>query len=186
MKVFEIAPVKYIDNKMLVLDQTRLPGEEVYEEMHTKEDVWEAIYKLKVRGAPAIGVAAAYGLYLSVRDFRGTDIDDFAVQLKDAKDYLVTARPTAVNLAWALTRMWDKFEALGRVDVAAAKSAPSLTKQKQFAERTRRRAFCHGRIRAVAAQTRHGNSDSLQCGNYCDGQVWNLSCAYLLRAGEGL
>lgn len=55
MKVFEIAPVKYIDNKMLVLDQTRLPGEEVYEEMHTKEDVWEAIYKLKVRGAPAIG-----------------------------------------------------------------------------------------------------------------------------------
>ena len=50
MKVFEIAPVKYIDNKMLVLDQTRLPGEEVYEEMHTKEDVWEAIYKLKVRG----------------------------------------------------------------------------------------------------------------------------------------
>ncbi len=67
MKVFEIAPVKYIDNKMLVLDQTRLPGEEVYEEMHTKEDVWEAIYKLKVRGAPAIGVAAAYGLYLCER-----------------------------------------------------------------------------------------------------------------------
>ncbi|MFR1725701.1 S-methyl-5-thioribose-1-phosphate isomerase [Emergencia timonensis] len=123
MKVFEIAPVKYIDNKMLVLDQTRLPGEEVYEEMHTKEDVWEAIYRLKVRGAPAIGVAAAYGLYLSVRDFQGTDIDDFAAQLKEARDYLVTARPTAVNLAWALTRMWDKFEALGRVDVAAAKSA---------------------------------------------------------------
>jgi len=137
MKVFEIAPVKYIDNKMLVLDQTRLPGEEVYEEMHTKEDVWEAIYKLKVRGAPAIGVAAAYGLYLSVRDFRGTDIDDFAVQLKDAKDYLVTARPTAVNLAWALTRMWDKFEALGWRQL----SLPSLTKQKQFAERTRRRAL---------------------------------------------
>ncbi len=109
MKVFEIAPVKYIDNKMLVLDQTRLPGEEIYEEMHTKEDVWEAIYKLKVRGAPAIGVAAAYGLYLSVRDFQGTDIDDFALQLKAAKDYLVTARPTAVNLSWALSRMWDKF-----------------------------------------------------------------------------
>lgn len=109
MTVFEIAPVKYIDNKMLILDQTRLPGEEVYEEMRSKEDVWEAIYKLKVRGAPAIGVAAAYGLYLSVRDSQSSDLSEFAGQLREATDYLVTARPTAVNLAWALTRMWDKF-----------------------------------------------------------------------------
>ena len=122
MNVFDIAPVKYIDNKMLVLDQTRLPGEEVYEEMHTKEDVWDAIFKLKVRGAPAIGVAAAYGLYLSVRDSDRADIDDFAAQLKEAKDYLVTARPTAVNLSWALGRMWDRFEALGEVDVSTAKA----------------------------------------------------------------
>ncbi len=47
MKVFEIAPVKYLDGKMLILDQTRLPGEEIYIEMRTKEDVYEAIYKLR-------------------------------------------------------------------------------------------------------------------------------------------
>ena len=49
MKVFDIAPVRFIDDKMMILDQTRLPGEEVYIEAQTKEDVWEAIYHLKVR-----------------------------------------------------------------------------------------------------------------------------------------
>lgn len=111
MRVFDIAPVKYIDGKMLLLDQTKLPGEEVYIEMETKEDIWDAIYKLKVRGAPAIGVAAAYGLFVSVRSFEG-DTKAFGEALKEAKDYLVTARPTAVNLAWALNRMWDKYESL--------------------------------------------------------------------------
>ena len=126
MKVFEIAPVKYIDDKMWVLDQTRLPGEEVYEEMRTKEDVWDAIYKLKVRGAPAIGVAAAYGLYLSVKDAETTNIDDFAAQLKEAKEYLVTARPTAVNLAWALSRMWDRFESEVKVAGTGASSGKTI------------------------------------------------------------
>ena len=62
MNVLDITPVKYTDEKLLILDQTLLPGEERYIEMQTKEDVWEAIYKLRVRGAPAIGVAAGYGL----------------------------------------------------------------------------------------------------------------------------
>ena len=74
MKVFDIAPVKFIDDKMMILDQTRLPGEEVYIEAVTKEDVWDAIYQLKVRGAPAIGVAAGYGLYISVRGYEGNDM----------------------------------------------------------------------------------------------------------------
>ena len=113
MKVFDIAPVKYTDGKMLILDQTKLPGEEVYVEMETKEDVWDAIYKLKVRGAPAIGVAAAYGLYVAVRDYDETkSYYSFGKALHDAADYLVTARPTAVNLAWALKRMTTKFDEL--------------------------------------------------------------------------
>ena len=64
MGIFDIRPVQYTGGKMIILDQTRLPKEEIYEEMQTREDVWDAIYKLKVRGAPAIGVAAAYGLCL--------------------------------------------------------------------------------------------------------------------------
>ena len=109
MKVFDIEPVKYIDGKLFLLDQTRLPGEEIYEEMLTAEDVWDAIYKLKVRGAPAIGVAAAYGLCISVRDFQGS-MEEFGHELKRMKDYLISSRPTAVNLEWAVERMYDRVK----------------------------------------------------------------------------
>ncbi|MDD6043636.1 MAG: S-methyl-5-thioribose-1-phosphate isomerase, partial [Eubacteriaceae bacterium] len=109
MKVFDIEPVKYIDGKLFLLDQTRLPGEEIYEEMLTAEDVWDAIYKLKVRGAPAIGVAAAYGLCISVRDFQGS-MEEFGHELKRMKDYLISSRPTAVNLEWAVERMYGKLK----------------------------------------------------------------------------
>ena len=105
MKVFDIAPVKFTDEKMMILDQTRLPGEEIYIEANTKEDVWEAIYHLKVRGAPAIGVAAGYGLYISVRDYGGNNLDDFKRLVKENSEYLNSSRPTAVNLSWALRRM---------------------------------------------------------------------------------
>ncbi len=122
MKVFDIAPVKYAEGKMLVLDQTLLPGQEIYIEMKTKEDVFEAIYKLRVRGAPAIGVAAAYGLYVAVRDISETeDMETFSRELKEAKDYLVSARPTAVNLAWALNRMWALYESQKPQTVKEAK-----------------------------------------------------------------
>ncbi len=110
MKVFDIAPVQYIDGKLLILDQTLLPGREEYIEMKTKEDVWEAIYKLRVRGAPAIGVAAAYGMYVAVRDLPEDDFDRCIRTVYDAADYLVTARPTAVNLAWSVERMRRAFD----------------------------------------------------------------------------
>lgn len=105
MSILDISPIKFMNNQFLILDQTRLPGEEIYIEMQTKEDVWDAIYHLKVRGAPAIGVAAAYGLYISLRNSQAGDIKTFGQELNEAKDYLITARPTAVNLAWALNRM---------------------------------------------------------------------------------
>lgn len=108
MAVLDISPLRYENNKLMILDQTRLPGEEVYEEMTCAEDVWDAIYKLKVRGAPAIGVAAAYGLYISVRDYEG-DMDGFLKYVKEKGNYLSSARPTAVNLEWAVKRMISKL-----------------------------------------------------------------------------
>ena len=63
-KALDITPLKFENGKLTILDQTLLPAEEVYMEIKTKEDMWDAIYHLKVRGAPAIGVAAAYGLYV--------------------------------------------------------------------------------------------------------------------------
>lgn len=105
MDVLNIAPVKFEEDKMLILDQTQLPGDTVYLEIQTKEDVWDAIYKLKVRGAPAIGVAAGYGLYISVKALDAKDHEDFYGQFMDVKKYLASSRPTAVNLFWALDRM---------------------------------------------------------------------------------
>ena len=107
-----IVPVKFRDDRLLILDQTLLPGEEKYIELETKESVWDAILKLKVRGAPAIGVAAAYGLYISVRNSKAETLDEFGSEIEAAADYLVTARPTAVNLAWALQRMKQRFASL--------------------------------------------------------------------------
>ena len=88
-----------------LLDQTRLPGECVYIECTTIEQVWEAIRRLSVRGAPAIGVAAAYGMVVGLRDARDADRTAFDARLQEAADYLATSRPTAVNLFWALDRM---------------------------------------------------------------------------------
>jgi methylthioribose-1-phosphate isomerase len=84
------------DGCLRLLDQTRLPAETAYLDCHTAEDVWQAIRQLSVRGAPAIGVAAAYGVVLGVRAGRSVD---------EVCDYLATSRPTAVNLFWALARM---------------------------------------------------------------------------------
>ena len=110
MEVLNIAPVRFEEDKMLILDQTRLPGEMVYLEMQTKEDVWDAIYKLKVRGAPAIGVAAGYGLYVCVREIDAAGYQDFYGQFAEIKNYLASSRPTAVNLFWALDRMENRLK----------------------------------------------------------------------------
>jgi len=105
MNVFNITPIKFEAGKLLFLDQTLLPNQERYIEINTKEDVYEAIYNLRVRGAPAIGIAAAYGIYVAVRDIDTEDFEPFKKEFNEIKDYLNSARPTAVNLAWALNRM---------------------------------------------------------------------------------
>jgi methylthioribose-1-phosphate isomerase len=84
------------DGFLRILDQTRLPTEIAFRDCRTIEEVWEAIRSLRVRGAPAIGIAAAYGVVVGVQS--GTPIDKVI-------DYLRTSRPTAVNLFWALDRM---------------------------------------------------------------------------------
>lgn len=104
-KTIDICPVKYDGRRLMVLDQTRLPGQEIYIEIQTKEEMWEAIYKLRVRGAPAIGVAAAYGLYKEASTWTCNDMKEFTDKVKEAAAYLESARPTAVNLSWALRRM---------------------------------------------------------------------------------
>lgn len=104
-----------------IIDQTKLPGELVFLDLRTQAEIWHAIQTLQVRGAPAIGVAAAYGLYLAAREIQATDADDFRVRLHDAAEYLASSRPTAVNLRWALERMEGAVKELDTVDGIRAK-----------------------------------------------------------------
>jgi len=98
---------------LVIIDQTLLPGEIKLISLYGKEEIWDAIKKLKVRGAPAIGVAAGIALYLCAhRIFKEgvSDNADFLERLKADRDYLASSRPTAVNLFWALDRMYKTAE----------------------------------------------------------------------------
>jgi methylthioribose-1-phosphate isomerase len=99
--------VRWNSDHLDLLDQRLLPEEIVFLELTTAEDVWEAIRHLKVRGAPAIGISAAYGVYLGVRSYEGTS-DGLADEVRKNAAHLATSRPTAVNLFWALDRMMRK------------------------------------------------------------------------------
>jgi methylthioribose-1-phosphate isomerase len=92
-----------LDGFVRLIDQTLLPGELTYRDCRTALDVWEAIRSLRVRGAPAIGVAAALGVVLGVQ--RHGDPSTYGECLRQVCAYLRTSRPTAVNLFWALERM---------------------------------------------------------------------------------
>ncbi|MGB3261053.1 S-methyl-5-thioribose-1-phosphate isomerase [Paenisporosarcina sp.] len=94
-------PIEWKNDALVLLNQTKLPNDIVYEEFTTVESVWDAIVTMKVRGAPAIGVAAAYGVYLAVRNAE----TDLVEVVQNSAAYLATSRPTAVNLFWALDRM---------------------------------------------------------------------------------
>src|SRR6056297_373857 len=100
--------IRWQEDQLTILDQTKLPAAEEYLELETVEEVWDAIRQLKVRGAPAIGIAGAYGFYLGIREFEGDSYSDFLTECRRMSDYLNSSRPTAVNLSWALNVLVEK------------------------------------------------------------------------------
>lgn len=97
--------IQWKEDRLVLLDQTLLPRQVKYVSIDTVEQGWDAIKRLVVRGAPAIGIAAGYTLYLGMRLRQAKDHHDYLKQLKEVSDYLATARPTAVNLFWAIDRL---------------------------------------------------------------------------------
>jgi methylthioribose-1-phosphate isomerase len=100
--------VSFENGVLKILDQTKIPNATEFLETEKIEDTWDAIKQLKVRGAPAIGIAAAYGLVLGIKDAPETSFEDFYDHFKKHADYLASSRPTAVNLFWALKRMDER------------------------------------------------------------------------------
>jgi len=108
------------NGRVYLLDQTLLPGEKKVLEITSVEQMWEAIKALRVRGAPAIGIAAAYGVYIALKS--AAPDEDVVTLVPSACDYLATARPTAVNLFWALERVFEEFDNSQVTDRAAAEA----------------------------------------------------------------
>ena len=116
-----LTPLKYEDGQFMILDQTRLPNDESWISLENEKQFWDAINTLKVRGAPAIGVAAAFGIAISLKNIKPADMDNLLKSFAEIKEYLATSRPTAVNLFWALDRMdarlTDRIENVKDMDV---------------------------------------------------------------------
>lgn len=115
---YETVALDEENDAIVIIDQTKLPGATELISLKTGEEIWDAIYLLKVRGAPAIGVTAAFGIYLLAKQIAAKDYDTFYQEFSRQKDYLDSARPTAVNLSWALNRMEGVCKANRKKSVA--------------------------------------------------------------------
>lgn len=100
-----VVPIKLKNRRVRIIDQTRLPVELIYEDVVSAEGMWEAIKKLKVRGAPLIGIAGAMGFLLGIYNLKWKSSKELIRKSLKLKEYLASSRPTAVNLFWALELM---------------------------------------------------------------------------------
>src|SRR5271154_1511394 len=118
-----IQTLEWTDEGVRFIDQTKLPTEEVYVTCKTHEEVADVIRNMVVRGAPAIGVAAAMGIALGINNSKAESAGDLKRDLDKICDIIGKTRPTAVNLFWAIRRMQEKFERLRIRPVAQIKRA---------------------------------------------------------------
>ncbi len=158
-----------LDGCIRLIDQTRLPNELVFLDCRDVKVLWEAIRNLRVRGAPAIGVAAAMGVVLGTRGFTGGDHSAFHTALSETCRYLASSRPTAVNLTWALNRLKRVAESSVSATMDGLKQA-LLTEAKTI--RDEDEAMC----RAIG---RHGESlIGEACGVLTHCNAGSLATAY--------
>lgn len=116
-----IPTIEWKNNGLRIIDQTKLPLRLIYLDCHDVKCVWDAIKTLKVRGAPAIGIAGAFGAALGAREIKTNDYSVFKKNLDNIIEYLSSSRPTAVNLFWALKRMRDSASQHSAESVAKIK-----------------------------------------------------------------
>ena len=160
--------IEWRDGKLILLDQTLLPRQEVYLELDDYREVARAIKEMRVRGAPAIGVAAAYGVALGARAIDSMDMVDFKTRLDPVCDEIAASRPTAVNLRWAVDRMQRVFD--GQDSPEAAKDAliaEAITIHRED-EAINRRIGAHGAglIQGGGMVMTHCNAGALATAGY--------------------
>jgi methylthioribose-1-phosphate isomerase len=129
-----IKTLEWTDEGVRFIDQRKLPTEETYLTCTTYEEVADAIRDMVVRGAPAIGVTAAMGIALGVRDAEGDHVSELRRHFDEICETIGETRPTAVNLFWAIRRMQDRFEACFEMPVEQIKQALILEAQRMYVE----------------------------------------------------
>ena len=129
-----IKTLEWTDDGVRLLDQTRLPTEEVYVTCGAWEEVAEAIRKMIVRGAPAIGVAAAMGIALGARDADAGHVAELRREFDNICEQMGETRPTAVNLFWAIRRMQEKFEQCSELPVEKIRRELVAEAQRMYVE----------------------------------------------------
>jgi methylthioribose-1-phosphate isomerase len=139
-----------------IIDQTLLPTNVTYRDCKTVEEVWEAIKVLRVRGAPAIGVAAAMGVVVGMQTLRQPGADAFRARLKEVTDYLRTSRPTAVNLFWALDRMQQRVADLVQTEKPEHLQRVLLDEALAIEEEDRRMCRSIGKVGAELIREGYG------------------------------
>ncbi len=122
------------DSKIIIIDQTQLPNRTEYLTVETAQEMFDAIFYLKVRGAPAIGIFAGYGMYCLAQKLKLESHDTFFERLGKRKEYLNSSRPTAVNLSWALERMMQtakrhKAESVEEIVAALGREARAIQRE---------------------------------------------------------
>jgi methylthioribose-1-phosphate isomerase len=132
--IFMVQTLEWTDSGVRFIDQTKLPTEEAYVTCKTYEQVADAIRNMVVRGAPAIGVAAAMGIALGVKNSKAETVGELKPELDKICDIMGNTRPTAVNLFWAIRRMRDKFELLRVRPLPQLKQALIEEAQRMHAE----------------------------------------------------
>lgn len=146
----------HVNGQLVLIDQTRLPTELVEIECRDVQSVWEAIRSLRVRGAPAIGIAAAYGVCVGIQTARDADEAAWFARLAEVAQYLATSRPTAVNLFWALDRMQRCAAALRGQSSPADIAATLLREAHAICEEDRQMCRAIGRFGAERLQHDQG------------------------------
>src|SRR5438093_1462355 len=130
--------IEWTEDGVRMIDQTRLPAEEVYRTCHDYGEVAEAIRSMVIRGAPAIGVAAAMGVALGVKHSSARTVHELRAEFEIIAETISKTRPTAVNLFWAVKRMREVFESSLRADADASEAEKIARAKARLVEEAQR------------------------------------------------
>jgi methylthioribose-1-phosphate isomerase len=163
-----VSPIVWEDGALRLLDQTRLPHDELWLTLHDHRSVAEAIRSMRVRGAPAIGIAAGYGLALAAAECQTTDTAALLSELRQAGAELERVRPTAVNLSWAVRRVLSAAQEESNVDSVRRAVEREAIRIHEEDVAANRRLGVHGArlLPPEATVMTHCNAGALATGGY--------------------